>query len=386
MVNDYDYIQGGASKVAIDTADLLYEKGYNVIFFSATHRDNDYKFKQITLNQKECVRDGMKGAIKCIYNKKVEKEFSKLLDTLDNKNTIIHVHGWTKSLSSVIFKVAYKKNFKIVLTLHDYFTACPNGGVYNYQKNHICKLRAMSKNCKKCNCDSRNSLFKMFRIIRQKMQHKNMKNLENYIYISDFSFNILKEYLNGNFYKVYNPIPIKKEKRYSIEKNDTYIYVGRISNEKGVDRFCEAISKLDYKGIVVGDGDNIEKLKVEYPKIDFVGWKNSIEVKEYMKKAKALIFPSKLYEGAPLTIMEALAVGLPCIVPRECAATDFIDESNGMIFDGTVDSLIATIQKYEQADIERLSVNAYENYWKNPFDKDRYYTELVKVYKKIIGD
>ena len=39
-----------------------------------------------------------------------------------------------QNVCSSVFDVAFKMNFKLVLTLHDYFTACPNGGYFNYQK------------------------------------------------------------------------------------------------------------------------------------------------------------------------------------------------------------------------------------------------------------
>ena len=35
IVNDFNYINGGAAKVAIETAELLLKKGINVYFFSA---------------------------------------------------------------------------------------------------------------------------------------------------------------------------------------------------------------------------------------------------------------------------------------------------------------------------------------------------------------
>ena len=44
-------------------------------------------------------------------------------------------------------------------------------------------------------------------------------------------------------------------------KNEYYLYVGRVSKEKGVDLFCQAISELDYKGIVVGDVMKAKNIK-----------------------------------------------------------------------------------------------------------------------------
>ena len=128
IINDFNYVQGGASKVAIDTANLLVEQflDLNVYFFSAVMSDKyqlDKKVINICLNQNEAIKDKKKirGFINGIYNFKARKELKKLLVTLNKNNTVIHIHGWTKALSSSIFDIAFKLKFKVVLTLHDYF-------------------------------------------------------------------------------------------------------------------------------------------------------------------------------------------------------------------------------------------------------------------------
>lgn len=162
IVNDFDYIQGGASKVAIETANLLYEKKVNTYFFSAVH-SNESKIKSnvINLNQKEMIKDPNKirGIFNNLFNVRALIEFNHLLEQFDPLDTIIHVHGWTKALSSSIFYIAFKKNFKVVITAHDYFIPCPNGGFFNYQTNNSCNLKPLSKKCLICNCDSRNMFF-----------------------------------------------------------------------------------------------------------------------------------------------------------------------------------------------------------------------------------
>lgn len=334
VINDFNYVQGGASKVAIDTARLLKDENINVYFFSAVSKKDEEinGINYISTNQKEALKEKniIKGMINGIYNFKARNELKKLLKTLNREDTVIHIHGWTKALSSSIFDIAFKMNFKVVVTLHDYFTACPNGGYFNYKRNEICKFKPLSWKCIKCNCDSRNYLFKIYRILRQFVQNKIVKlpsKLQYAIGISDLSIDVLKSTLNQNIRieKIYNPIEFdEKEDKIDWKNNDYYLYVGRISKEKGVDIFCSAITELNLKGIVVGDGSEKETLLKKYPNIEFTGWKNKEEVKKYMKGARALIFPSRWYETAGLTILEGKAIGLPVLVSETCAGKEFV--------------------------------------------------------------
>lgn len=368
VVNDFNYTQGGASKVAIDTARILKEENIKVIFFSAVNREEEKidGVEYVSTNQNEALKgkNKFKGCLNGIYNFKAKKEFKKLLKTLDRETTVIHVHGWTKALSSSIFDIAFKMKFKVVLTLHDYFSACPNGGYFNYKCNEICHLKPLSWKCIKCNCDSRNYAFKVYRIIRQFVQNKIVKlndKIENVITISEFSEKILKPTLGKNtkITRIYNPIDIDENaEKVDPSKNEYYLYVGRVSKEKGVDLFCQAITELGLKGIVVGDGDERKKLEKQYPNIEFTGWKNKDEVKQYMKGARALIFPSRWYEGAPLTPLEAMQYGIACMVSNVSSAIDYI-KNNGRIFELNSKSLREEISIYEK-NIEEYSKNAFE--------------------------
>lgn len=389
IVNDFNYVQGGASKVAIDTAKMLKEANYNVYFFSAVNRkENEIKgITYISTNQQEALKEKnkLKGIFNGIYNFKVRKELKKLLQTLDRETTIIHVHGWTKALSSSIFDIAFKMKFKVVLTLHDYFTACPNGGYFNYPQNEICHLKPLSWKCIKCNCDSRNYGFKLYRVLRQIVQNKIVKlndKLEYAISISDFSEKILKPTLGKNtkITRIYNPIDIDENiEKIDPSKNEYYLYVGRVSKEKGVDLFCQAITDLNYKGIVVGDGDEKEKLEKQFPDIEFVGWKNSDEVKNYMKGAKALIFPSRWYEGAPLTPLEAMQLGIPCLVSNVSSAIDYIENKNN-IFKLDVNDIKKKIilNKVGKNDFNLIRKKILER------KKSEYLKRILRLFNKII--
>lgn len=260
-------------------------------------------------------------------------------------------------------------------------------GYFNYKKNKICKFKPLSTKCLFCNCDSRNYVFKIYRIFRQIIYKKNVKKINYAISISDFSEKILRNCLKNSckITRIYNPIDFevnaKKEKP---ENSDYFLYVGRISKEKGVDVFCEAIKKTCSKGIVVGDGDIKEKLEKEYPSIEFLGWKNPLEVKKIMKKARCLIIPSKWYECAPLTPLEAMQFGIPCISSSNNATVDYLKNDIGMVYNN-LEELIKYIEKCKDnkliSDYSRKSFEYIEE-WK----KMNYPQSLMKLYNNILQD
>lgn len=381
VIYDSGAITGGAAKVAIDTAIGLSNKGYKVTYLCGkgpiepTLKNSVDKV--ICLNQSDILseKSRVKAALQGIWNKKSYNELYSYLKTLDLDNTIVHIHGYSHVLSSSIIKACNDCSITPFITLHEYFSVCPNGGFFNFKKNAICKKSPMSLNCVLCNCDARNYQQKLYRVVRQLCQDKYIRynNKIKFIYISDFSLSKMNNYLSSrNFYYVHNPVTNYKNtaNTNSTINKDYYIFVGRISQEKGCDLFCEALKRLSLKGIVVGEGPLKEKLENDYDNVEFVGWKTKNEIQDFYLHAKALVFPTRWYETDGLVVQEALSAGVQCIVADECASKDYIvDGVNGYLFkSGDLQSLIETIKKKQ---IENVSFEPETNYINN----------LLKVYE-----
>ena len=393
VVNDYDYVQGGASLVAIETANILYEKGYNVIFFcGVSNKDKsilNQNIKVIATNKFDFLSNPnrLKGIVQGVNNIDAYKKMLHLLENLNISETVVFIHGYTKALSTYFIKACRKYKVHTILTGHDYFSICPNGGLFNYKTNHICNLCG-TKKCKWSNCDSRNYFFKLYRNIRFLFQEhsKFRESIDFLITISETNEQLLKPYFaNSRIVRIYNPTSIdNKEDRIHCENNEYYIYVGRVDKEKGVDLLCESFKDLEEKLVIVGDGTELEYLKLKYKNsnINFVGWVTHNEALEYMKKAKALIFPSLLYEGAPLTIFEAQSLGLPVIVSKYSNGKDFITEENGWIYDPYIKNELFHILN-DSNKIIKKSMHAYNDFWINPFTKVMYYTSLRQIFNNI---
>ncbi len=124
----------------------------------------------------------------------------------------------------------------------------------------------------------------------------------------------------------------------------TFIFVGRIVRDKGLDELMEAFFSLvnDNKNVrlfLVGnyeqDLDPVSELTIEriksIPQIQAVGPKYGDELLAYYAASDCFVFPS-YREGFPNTVMEAGAMGLPSIVTDINGSREIIKNGeNGVI-------------------------------------------------------
>lgn len=397
VVNDFAHINGGAGKIALTSAKLLKSKGYRVFLFCAVMpkdkslEKNGIEF--ICTEQYDILHNPSRigAVIQGVWNRAAYKAMDSLLSSLSVEETVVHLHGFVKALSpSILFAIA-KHNVRTAYTLHDYFGFCPNGGLFNYRTKKICRKNPSSLNCFFCNCDSRNYMQKWFRNIRQLFINRGLylnKTKLAIIPIGKLNEAVSKPHLNRltdqwNFLQ--NPIDLYNGESVDISKNKHYLFVGRLSSEKGINLFCEAISQLGLHGCVLGDGYLLEEYKSKYPSIEFAGWVTGEKKLELLKKGKCLVFPSLWYEGAPLTIVEMKSYGIPCIVPDECAACEEVEDGKtGFIFkSGNIESLKQSLLQLEKSNLIEMQRNVRRSIDEQQFSEDLHLKNLINIYEKI---
>lgn len=86
------------------------------------------------------------------------------------------------------------------------------------------------------------------------------------------------------------------------------MYMGRVAVEKNL----EAFLKLDLPGtkFVVGEGPDLDRLRVAYPQVQFTGQKLGAELASHLAAADVFVFPS-LTDTFGVVLLEAMACGLP---------------------------------------------------------------------------
>ncbi len=106
------------------------------------------------------------------------------------------------------------------------------------------------------------------------------------------------------------------------------MFVGRISEEKGLRTLIKAWQTINYPLRIVGDGPLINETKDLAPNnIQFVGKLVAHEVRLEMQKATFLIMPSVWYETFGLTIVEAFSCSLPVIASNLGAMAEIVEDS-----------------------------------------------------------
>lgn len=164
--------------------------------------------------------------------------------------------------------------------------------------------------------------------------------------VSNYVVNELKqnvpEFCNTIIEKVTNGIciPVEKGEDSSPDLRDLYgisedicvfLYMGRLSIEKGAKELLDAYAKgnfknaiLMYAGSAISGSAEItpyvlemmEKAKRLHNRVIFTGYIPQGNIESYYKMADVLIVPSVVGDAAPLTIIEGMAFGIPIIAAK----------------------------------------------------------------------
>jgi len=399
IICDYAFIKGGDSKVAITSAVALKKESINVFYFAAVGPIDDKLIENgvevVLTGQSDLLenKNRFSASVQGIWNIKAKNKFSALLEKLDSKETIIHIHSVVKAVSPYIYNIIIARGFKFVTTLHDYFLACPLGSFYDHDNKSICNLKPLGIHCLLRNCDSRNYSHKLWRFARTLIQ-KNIfqipSKIKYFITISDLSEAVLKPFLSQDtkLFRLNNPIEIKKQPPVKITEDSPFAFIGRISPEKGVEMLAEISLELERKIIFIGNGPASEKIKEINPSIEITGWLSTSSLLEKYNSLRALIYPSLWYEVQPLVVLEALANGLPVVVPDNTASKELVeDEITGLWFKaGEKTDLVKKLKILNDVNYARkLGEKAYDIYWKNPFTVSIHTSNLMKIYETILA-
>jgi glycosyltransferase involved in cell wall biosynthesis len=308
--NHYIEKTGGEFYVAEMDKNILESLGHSVIRYI---RDN-IEILQYNYIQK------IKLFIETLWSLKTKKDIRKIL--FQEKPDIVHVHNFFPLISPSIFWEIKRHNIPVVWTLHNYRLICAEA-----------QFLREGKACDKCLSKSkfhaiknkcyRNSAFASMTVVVMNLLHKIIgtwnNKVDTFLVLTNFGKNIFIKYGIAPNKIVIKPNVIYPDPgpRNEADVKDYALFLGHHSVKKGVELLIDVWKDVDYELIMAGGGPLLNKLQKqaerEHAKVTFKGPISHQESLRLLKGAYFLVLPSLHYEGFPLVLSEALALGVPVI-------------------------------------------------------------------------
>jgi len=173
--------------------------------------------------------------------------------------------------------------------------------------------------------------------------------VDYFIANSHFVAQRIKKYYNREARVIYPPVNID-EYQISQEQDDYFIIVSRLRPYKKVDLAIKAFNELGLPLIIIGDGEEKDRLqKMAKKNIIFLGEVSEEIKKKYLARAKAFIHPQ--IEDFGIAAVEAMAMGKPIIAYAQGGALETVQDGvNGVYFnEQSWECLVHTILKADFA-------------------------------------
>lgn len=392
LQNQYDDLLGGVETYFNLIADALVEKGHGVIIVytkSGKKRDikkNGYKafyLPNLDLTENIC------------YSRTRQKEIKKDIDFLKSvvigeKPDIIHLNN-THYPGQYSFLNKYAP---IIQTVHDFFNCC--NMVLKMLPDGICD-NPLGISCFKNKCISPDSIMELWRFKTKCLNREAMKEFQRLLVTTPY----MKEVLiyNGFQEDKIQVMPLFVEDWGVSIRNDEHIiiYVGRLAKEKGVIHFIHMLKALssDFKAFIIGDGpqrDECENLinimgLNNYDKVEFTGFLNRNEIKDYFARASVVVIPSLWPEPFCLVGLEAMSCSKPVVAYKVGGISSWLrDNYNGYLVNrGDIPGLVHRVETLLKN--KRLSEDMGENgrrLFEEKFSKNTHLNNLISAYEAVI--
>jgi glycosyltransferase involved in cell wall biosynthesis len=162
-----------------------------------------------------------------------------------------------------------------------------------------------------------------------------------------------------------------------------FLYLGRLSPEKGLPTLLEAWADLDVQLLVAGDGPERSRLeRFASSRVTFLGMVSATQAAELLREARALILPAEWFEPAPRSIVEAFAAGVPVIATRRGGIPESVEDGrSGVLFPaGDVASLRRAVESLmDDRRSRELGEGAYRS-WTTRFTPAEALSSLERIY------
>lgn len=335
---------------------------------------------------------GLGVATRTIWNRTSYREVRELIHK--HRPHIAHFNNTFPLISPAAYYAARKEGVPVIQTLRNYRLICPDAYFLRNQKlcescmGRMFAWPAIVHGCYRKNRKASAVVATMLATHRLLRTWRNA--VDVYIALTEFGRDT---FIRGGLPA--DKIVVKPNFVYPDPGADTgmgnyAIFIGRLSDEKGIKTLLDAWQLLDRDVHlkIVGCGPleaMVEQAALRDRRIHWTGQQSPSQVADLLGKAAFLVFPSLWYEGMPRTIIEAFAKGTPVIASQLGAMRELIThDHNGVHFEpGNATALAALVGQLwcEPARLLRMRSAARADY-ESHFRFETNYQSLMAIYDR----
>lgn len=343
----------------------------------------------------------IRGGASVPWNVFSYREIRKLIQ--NEAPDVMHVHNSFPLISPAVFHAAKGTDTATVLTLHNYRLFCAaaipmrDGSPCTECLDQKSIAPALKYGC------YRQSRLATVPLAMSIALHRRIKTWERhvdaFIALTEFQRDLVVEaglpsetvHVKAHFYEL-PPEPVAWS-----ERENKCVFIGRLSEEKGVHVLIDAWKYWGHDAPwleIIGDGPDRSVLEAkvsEYAledKVHFLGQLPFKEAQKVLGIARVLILPSLCFEGFPMVIREAFALGVPVAASRLGSMPCLVGSANGWLFEaGDADALVSVIQSdWEDEDLLASKAKAARKEFEDKYTSEASYQRLMEVYREAMDN
>lgn len=310
---------------------------------------------------------------------------------------VVHFHNTFPLITPSAYAACRKSSVPVVQTLHNYRLLCPNAQFF--RDGHACEdclgrtppWPGVWHGCYRNSRGQTAAVAAMLTVHRLRRTWE--RDVDVYVALTDFARRKLAEGGVPADKIVVTPNFLHPDPGMGAHRGDFALFVGRLTPSKGVETLLRTWES--FQGLpplrIIGEGplsDAVARAGQLTPAIEFRGHLDRDSVLACMGQARVLIFPSQWYEAFPMSIVEALATGLPIIASRLGAMAEIIEDGRTGLHFATGDSadLAARVRwAWEHPDMMRAMGKEGRRVYETKYTAEHHYQQLMQIYQRAMG-
>ena len=398
-INNYYYHRGGAEAIFFAHNKMFEALGWRVASFAMKHPLNlntpwsEYFVEQIEFGEEYSLGQKLVRIPKVIYSFEARRKLGRLLDS--SRPDVCHAHNIYHHISPSILGLLQRRGIPTVVTLHDLKIACPQ-----YQ------MLAPDGICERCRGGRlhnvalhrciKGSVWLSTVVMAEAVLHRLLGSYRRCVSIfvvpSRFYIDKFVDWgmPRSKFRHIPNFVDAQRfAPRYAPGK--AFVYFGRVSREKGLATLIRSAAAARCPLLIAGTGPALEEMRALATRlaadVKFLGYLEGGALHEIIRGARATVLPSEWYENAPVSVLEAYALGKPVIGANIGGIPELIHENEtGLTFSsGNEPSLIAALRAIaERSDAQVQEMGRHARSWvEEQFTTDVYRERILQTYHEL---